>query len=258
MKISILVPTLGNRIDEIRRLLNSLLVQTYKEFEVIFVSQDNHDVLKSIMDDFSMLELKQIIINEKGLSNARNSGLDYCKGEIVIFSDDDCWYPNDAMETINEQFYNKDIDVLLTKIYDLERRIELRSYSGQQSIIKRKYELLSRSSIEIAIKRKSIVYNFDELFGLGGIYASGEEIDFLLMNFKKDKVYYFLPKITVYHPKKERIKDTGVKAKGALYSKHFNVYISLLVLIRDLIKKKENNFRLFFEGYKSYKRNKNK
>lgn len=41
MKISVLVPTLGTREKEIRRLLETLEKQSYKDFEIIFVTQDN-------------------------------------------------------------------------------------------------------------------------------------------------------------------------------------------------------------------------
>ena len=43
MKISFLVPTLGNRDNELRRLLTSLKNQSVKNFEVILVVQDNFD-----------------------------------------------------------------------------------------------------------------------------------------------------------------------------------------------------------------------
>ena len=49
MKISVLVPTLGTREMEIRRLLETLEKQSYKDFEIIFVTQDNHEIVKDIL-----------------------------------------------------------------------------------------------------------------------------------------------------------------------------------------------------------------
>ena len=49
MKISVLVPTLGTREKEINQLLETLEKQSYKDFEVIFVTQDNHEKVKNIL-----------------------------------------------------------------------------------------------------------------------------------------------------------------------------------------------------------------
>ena len=48
MKVSILLPTLGERIDELKRLFNSLEEQTNKSFELIIISQGNHNASTSL------------------------------------------------------------------------------------------------------------------------------------------------------------------------------------------------------------------
>ena len=60
MKITILAPTLGIRKKQIDRLLRSLKAQVYKNFEVIFVSQCNHDYLEKKITDFPDMEIKHI------------------------------------------------------------------------------------------------------------------------------------------------------------------------------------------------------
>ena len=65
MKISVLVPTLGTREKEIRRLLETLEKQSYKDFEIIFVTQDNHEIVKDIIYKYSNLDIKQIEMSEK-------------------------------------------------------------------------------------------------------------------------------------------------------------------------------------------------
>ena len=76
MKISVLVPTLGKREKEIRRLLETLEKQSYKDFEIIFVTQDNHEIVKDIICKYGNLDIKQIEMSVKGLSRARNRGLE--------------------------------------------------------------------------------------------------------------------------------------------------------------------------------------
>lgn len=252
MRFSILLPTLGIRKQEIDRLFKSLEEQTYKDFEIVIVSQINHDSINELKEKWNELIINHIKIEEKGISLARNVGIPECKGEWIILSDDDCWYPRDALETISRRITDNNVDVILSQIYDPENQKVYKCYSDKMKIIKNKYELMSKSSIEIAIRKSKIEKNFDKNFGLGAQYVCGEEVDFLLSNFKKCKMLY-CPDITVYHLKKDK-KDSEkqIIAKGALYGKNFNAIIAILICFRDLIKKKENNFKFFWRGYNEY------
>ena len=115
--ISIVLATLGNRIDEIKRLLDSLEKQTNNDFEVIIVSQDNHDLVENIIKEYK-INYKHKKLNKKGLSLARNEGLNYVSGDIITFSDDDCWYPYDSFERIKNIFEKSKSSVCCFNIYD--------------------------------------------------------------------------------------------------------------------------------------------
>ena len=254
MKISVLVPTLGTRKKEIRRLLETLEKQSYKDFEIIFVTQDNHEIVKDIICKYSNLDIKQIEMSVKGLSRARNRGLEQVSGEIVVLSDDDCWYPTNAFEIIVNAFEKRQSAIIvLSQIFDPEKNISYKNYTSNEEYVRNKLQLMSKSSIEVAFK-KDLVLNkkFDERLGLGSEFVCGEEVDFLLSNYEKNAIFY-IPKVTVYHKKKENgSSNKQIIAKGAIYGKNFNIFICLLVLLRDLMLKKENNFKYFFEGYNEY------
>ena len=79
--ISLLVPTLGKREQELRRLFDSLERQTYKDFEVVIVSQGNHDFVESCVASYDFKH-KHIKSDTLGLSVARNVGLKYIEGDI--------------------------------------------------------------------------------------------------------------------------------------------------------------------------------
>ena len=122
MKISVLVPTLGTREKAIRRLLETLEKQSYKDFEIIFVTQDNHEIVKDIICKYSNLDIKQIEMSVKGLSRARNRGLEQASGEIVVLSDDDCWYPANAFEIVVNAFKKRQCaKIVLSQIFDPEK-----------------------------------------------------------------------------------------------------------------------------------------
>ena len=54
MMITLILPTLGQREFEIKRLFNSLESQTYNDFEVIVVSQDNHDDISEYLKKYKL------------------------------------------------------------------------------------------------------------------------------------------------------------------------------------------------------------
>lgn len=254
MKISVLVPTLGNREQEINRLLESLDRQSYKKIEVIVIIQGNYEKMQNLISKYVNLDLKQIRMTIKGLSKARNKGLEVASGEIVVLSDDDCWYPENAFETIVRTFQEqKSAKVILSQIFDPEQNIMYKKYNSKEKFIKYRLELMSRSSIEIAFKKQAVMSpKFNERLGLGSEFVCGEEVDFLLNNYEKKAIFY-KPIVTVYHKRKQGVSSNQqVIAKGAVYGKNYNIFICLLVLMRDLLLKKENNFKYFFEGYNEY------
>ncbi|MBQ8279935.1 MAG: glycosyltransferase family 2 protein [Roseburia sp.] len=254
MTISFLVPTLGTRYDELKRLLESLERQESKCFEVVVVAQGNYEVVEELCFKYDdSFRIQYVRDERKGLSRARNCGLPYCKGDIVVLSDDDCWYPKDAVKQIYQYFERNSCDVVLTQIYDEKKGIYYKNYSPNEECIKSPFSLLSRSSIEIAFKKELASKEFDEAFGLGAQYVCCEEIDFLLRVYKAGARVVYVPNITVYHEKKYQTKNKHrIVAKGALYAKNFNVLIGILICVRDLILKRENNFKLFFKGYYEY------
>ena len=252
MMFSILLPTLGKRISKIDRLLNSLSNQVIQDFEVIIVTQINHEEVAKLVSKWNNLNIKQVKIEKKGLSIARNVGLDICTGEWILISDDDCWYPFDALCMLKDAIKEKNPDILLTQIFDPISNQLYKNYLQEGRVINHKFDLMSKSSIEITIKREIITHKFDERFGLGAELVCGEEVDFLLNHFAGNRIVYH-PKVSVYHQKKStKDSEKQIIAKGAIYSKHYNVLVGLLVITRDLIKKKENNWRPFWIGFKYY------
>lgn len=255
MFFSILAPTLGNRKPELERLLGSLEKQTFKDFEVIVVSQANHDDVAAIAAAHGGIDIKHVKLERAGLSYARNMGLPHCSGEWVMLSDDDAWYPENGLQTVRDCCISGDWNIVLSQICDPDKNALYKDYSDRESVITGKFGLMSRSSIEIAFKRGAAKGGFDEDFGLGAKYVCGEEIDFLLDNFRKDRIKYF-PVVSVYHPKKEGGgSDAQVYAKGALYAKHFGRLTAFAVTVRDMLKRRKANRKAFWQGYKDMKRN---
>lgn len=94
MKISVVIPTL-NRIDCLKNVLDSIIKQCYKPFEVIIVDQSDNDIVISffnnIKHDFKFNNIKLLYVKQlaKSLVMARNFGGWISKGDWISFLDDD-------------------------------------------------------------------------------------------------------------------------------------------------------------------------
>ena len=98
--ISIIIP-LYNKGNIIQLTLNSILAQSYKDFEVIIVDDGSTDKSKQMLLPYLENEnIKYIYQTNKGVSAARNAGAQQAKGEWILFLDaDDPLYPN-ALEIL--------------------------------------------------------------------------------------------------------------------------------------------------------------
>ncbi len=79
--------------------INSILNQTYSNFELILVDDGSTDKSGEICDEFAAEDkrISVIHIENGGISNARNTGLDQARGEWVMFVDSDDWIENECL-----------------------------------------------------------------------------------------------------------------------------------------------------------------
>ncbi|CAM4215344.1 glycosyltransferase family 2 protein [Listeria booriae] len=246
-KISVIVATLGNRGIELKRMLETLENQTYKHFEVILVLQQEQDTWSEILAGYK-LTTQVVMMSGRGLSKARNIGLAHATGDIVTFGDDDCWYERETFRQVVASFQTGK-DVISLNMYDPDRQKFGRVQRIQTPKFLTKRELMSRSSIEIFVKRGCLENNeagpeirFDELFGLGATYISGEENIFLSDLFRQGYVTYFHPESLVYHavqPRITRLTKTQMLSKGPLFKRMYSAPTAFLLVSLFYFKKKQ-------------------
>jgi glycosyltransferase involved in cell wall biosynthesis len=241
--ISIVVPTLGSRIIELERLLTSLSGQKVN-MEIIIVSQDNYEAVEGIIQLFDNLRIRHIHNNEKGLSKARNTALKICRGEIVTFSDDDCWYKENAISLILEHFRsNQEYKGIAFQIYDPLTQRYYKEYPDKVKKINFK-DAFSKSSIELFFRLKFLQDNkifFDEDFGLGAKYYSGEENVFINDILKRKGKIRYIPEAVVYHQvpsSSSRLNDNNFIGKGPMLKRMHGSSCGFILLMLLWIKKK--------------------
>ena len=115
--ISVIIPVY-NGTKYIKRILDCLNAQKYKNFEVIFVNDGSIDNSLKLLQQYKEVFPLQIRIVDQpnqGVSAARNSGLAAAEGEYVCFCDvDDCIAP-DYLSAMYFNIYDKDGDVVICK-----------------------------------------------------------------------------------------------------------------------------------------------
>lgn len=244
MLFSVVIPTLGTRAQEFERLLRSLHEQTYKNLEVIVVSQDNHMVVEEYLHRFPELNIHHIKATKKGLSLARNMAIPFIKGEIVTFSDDDCWYPKDALLNVKNAFDKKDSsDIVCFQIYDPSQDEYYKNYPMNDIDKLNMRQIFQKSSIEIFLKMKSLNKEnllFNEKFGLGAKYPSGEENILLSNLYRTGLKISYQNKVVVYHLKpsiESRLNFSAFMSKGPLFKEIFGPFKGFIMLTALFLKK---------------------
>lgn len=110
-KYSIIIPIY--KVEKyLRNCINSVLNQTFKNYEIILVDDGSPDSCGAICDEFSNKYsfIKTIHKKNGGLSDARNVGLQNATGEYVIFLDsDDFWIDNEFLNNNLKKLDGKDL-----------------------------------------------------------------------------------------------------------------------------------------------------
>lgn len=84
MKISVIIPVY-NAEKTIERLLNSVISQTYKNYEVIIINDGSTDKTESIISRYNSSNIKIISNVNEGVGIARKIGFENATGDLVFF-----------------------------------------------------------------------------------------------------------------------------------------------------------------------------
>ncbi len=107
---SIIIP-LYNRPAEIRELLDSLVQQAYKHFEVVVVEDGSTEKSEDIVASFrDRLEVKYFFKENSGPGLSRNYGAERASGDYFIFLDSDCIVPAEYLQEIENELSTSPVD----------------------------------------------------------------------------------------------------------------------------------------------------
>lgn len=111
---SIIVPVFNN--DKYLEIcLNSILNQTYTNFEIICINDGSNDKSGEICDRFSVKDSRVKVIHQenKGVSSVRNLGVSISKGNYICFVDSDDYIDSNLLEDLNNVIKEKKSDIIM-------------------------------------------------------------------------------------------------------------------------------------------------
>ena len=231
MKYSIIVPVF-NRPDEVDELLESLLSQEEKDFEVIIVEDGSQVPCKKVCDKYAdRLDLHYYYKDNSGPGQSRNYGAERAKGDYLLILDSDVVLPKGYIRAVSEEQNREPADAFggpdcaHESFTDTQKAI---SYSMTSFFTtggirggKKKLDKFYPRSFNMGIRRDV----YQELGGFSKM-RFGEDIDFSIRIFKAGKRCRLFPEAWVWHKRRtdfrkfwKQVYNSGI-ARINLYKKY--------------------------------------
>jgi glycosyltransferase involved in cell wall biosynthesis len=222
---SVVVATLG-RTRELLRLLDSLDQQDGVEVEVVIVDQNRDDRVRDVLGGREWQSPVTLIHtpDQRGVCRGRNAGWRVTRGDVVVFADDDCWYPSGLFTSVWSQLEASGSQIATGRAADRNgRSINGRFETERQSISRRN---VWTTSIEwmIFFRRAVLeaVGGFDEDIGPGAgtPWGANEGQDILLRALSRGFSAVYDPSLFGFHPELNvRTPDRDGLEKALAYAR---------------------------------------
>lgn len=112
MRFTVIIP-IYNMEKYLEQCLESVVHQTFQDYEVILVDDGSTDASAAMCDSYSERypQLHTIHQSNQGLSGARNTGLDVASGDWIVFVDSDDWVEKEMLEKLDQEIRNCPADL---------------------------------------------------------------------------------------------------------------------------------------------------
>lgn len=236
--------------------LESVLNQSFKSFEIIIVDDGSTDDTLKILSNFHNNEKIRIVSLEQnsGVSVARNKGLEFCKGEYVLFLDSDDFIVSVALQKLYSQIEksNGEIDMVSfgfkmkyeTKKVSYSNWMynEVRFKSDQFLIL-----LFQRKLYQCMcsfVCRNDIIKKNNILFDESTYYAEDQEFQFKCIA-SSNKIAYVAEELFVYNVRSGSAMESQYSFKNL---SGFKAFDRLILFFKDNKKvfKYFENYALYF------------
>lgn len=181
--ISVIMPVYN--VDKyLRKSIESILDQTFKNFELLIIDDGSTDTSPIICDEYAQKDSRIIVkhIANQGVANARNLGIELSKGKYIYFVDSDDYLDSDMLNVLysNIEKYNTQLVIsgfhmdycIDGKIIKYEVEAEFKVFESFDNFIQNAYEYIKKNLINTPWNKlylKEIIQNngikFKKRFG---------------------------------------------------------------------------------------------
>ncbi len=220
-KFSVVIP-LYNKEEFIKNSLNSVLTQTFQDFEIIIIDDCSTDRSLSIVKQFTDKRIKVIEHSKnKGLSASRNTGIKTANAEYIAFIDaDDLWKPGflEKIEFLIKSYPQASLfatkyDVLLKNNKTLEHQFQINGFTNH-GIVPNFFE----NNLNQSIFYPSCLCVHKKVFESIGLYNESinysEDVDFNIRSQANFKFAYSDEALVTYlRVSENQITQSGLDGK---------------------------------------------
>uniref|UniRef100_UPI0040476352 glycosyltransferase family 2 protein n=1 Tax=Algoriphagus sp. TaxID=1872435 RepID=UPI0040476352 len=242
--VSIILPTF-NHAHFLSRAIESVLSQTYTNWELIIIDNYSKDRTDEVINQFKDFRIKVLKVQNNGvIAVSRNMGIDMAKGTWIAFLDSDDWWTSDKLKVCIEKL-NEEIDFVF---HDLSI-VGIIPASFRSKVLKGKHlvppitkdllvngNIISNSSV---IVRKSILLSVNKIDESKEMIASEDYNTWLKISAITSKFLY-IPKNMGFY----MVHPDGMSKK--------NMSISMQFACRDFFHLLDSNERKYYGGRMAY------
>lgn len=193
MMLSIIIP-IYNMERYLKRCLDSILCQTYSDFECLLVDDGSADGSATICKEYCEKDnrFRYIYKENGGVSDARNLGLVLAEGEIVGFVDPDDWVERCMYQKMIESMYQVAADIVMCGINIVSDKKKYLPYSEKNYCISR-HDITPELLCMLAGSVWRCIYNKEilgDIWFTKGLRLSEDRVFNLYILGKSSRIFY--------------------------------------------------------------------
>lgn len=246
-KVSVIIP-IYNIENYVVRSINSVMNQTYKNLEIICINDGSTDCSGEILEELRKQDNRIRVITQKnkGVSQARNVGLENAIGEYIYFFDGDDYIDKSLLENVTSILKNKDISMVSfgykivdkTKITSIcKYKYNKKNFSTKEFLKKMLKKDINQHICSFVIKKENLndIYFNSELI-------TGEDLDFQfrVLLYNNFNIYYDSREYFYYY----RRENSATRKKNIPY-KNLKTLDYLDLLRKDMFEEQIEEFRVY-------------
>ena len=212
VKVSVIIPTY-NRSAVVRETIQSVLIQSESDLEVIVVDDGSADDTKNVVESIKDGRVNYLYKDNGGAASARNLGLSKARGKFIAFLDSDDYWPVDYLEVMIREL-EKDSDFgaaysPITAVYpDGRKIISYKKPEGKSGWVTK--DLFKQGFVwpSAAVFRRTAWQNFFFDEAIRCSYEDGDAFVRLSMHTK----FIFVGEVEAFH----RMSDDSIAVKAGV------------------------------------------